>query len=268
LSGVAGFLLAAINVGHFDFWRFVAFLTGMSLVIGCGCVLNNYIDRGIDSKMTRTRQRALVTGHLKGWQAITYGVVLGALGFIILMLDTNTATVLLGAIGLFFYLVMYGFWKRHSPIGTVVGSVSGAVPITAGYTAVGGQIDAGAVILFLIMVCWQMPHFYAIATYRLDEYRSAGIPVLPAKRGKRTTVLQSAVYIAAFILACTALTLLNYNGVVFLLVMVCIGLLWLRKALAGLVATDYDAWGRQLFGWSLLVLLVLCAVLPLGALLP
>lgn len=240
----------------------------MSLIIGCGCVLNNYIDRGIDSKMARTRQRSLVTGHIKDWQAITYGITLGVIGFIVLSLGTNVVTVLLGATGLFFYLVMYGFWKRHSPIGTVVGSVSGAIPITAGYTAVTGEIDAGAAILFLIMVCWQMPHFYAIATYRLNDYEAAGIPVLPAKRGHRTTVLQSAVYIAAFIVACSALTILGYNGFVFWLVMVFSGLLWLRKALAGLVTSDSDAWGKQLFVWSLLVLLTLCAALPLGALLP
>jgi protoheme IX farnesyltransferase len=163
---------------------------------------------------------------------------------------------------------MYGFWKRHSPVGTVVGSVSGAVPITAGYTAVSGQFDTGSVILFLIMVCWQMPHFYAIATYRLDEYRSAGIPVLPAKHSHRATVSQSCLYIVAFSLACLSLTLTRYNGYVFVSVMLFVSYLWLRQALKGFTADSKDKWGRQLFKWSLLVLLVLCAALPLGALLP
>jgi protoheme IX farnesyltransferase len=268
LSGIAGFLLASVNIGHFDFWLLVAFLAGMSLVIGSGCVLNNYIDRGIDSRMTRTKNRAIVTGQVKGWRAILYGISLGILGFAVLALTTNTVTVFLGGVGLFFYLIMYGFWKRHSPVGTVIGSVSGAIPITAGYTAVSGEIDAGAVILFLIMAFWQMPHFYSIATYRLGEYRSAGIPVLPAKHGHQITVRQSCLYIAAFSLACLSLALTGYNGYVFAFVMMLVSYLWLRKALRGFSADNNDKWGRQLFKWSLLVLLTLCIALPIGAFLP
>jgi protoheme IX farnesyltransferase len=260
LSGIAGFLLASSLAGQFDFWLFVSFLIGMSLVICCGCVLNNYIDRGIDVKMQRTKRRALVTGEVKHWQAIVYGITLGVFGFAALIVGTNAITVILGAVGLFFYLVMYSFWKRHSPLGTVVGSVSGAIPITAGYTAVTGEIDAAAIILFVIMVCWQMPHFYAIASYRLKEYQAAGIPVLPAKHGEQATI--------AFTFACIALTLFNYIGLIFAVVMVIVGALWLRKGFSGLAKTNQAAWGRQLFGWSLVVLLVLCIMLPLGSVLP
>jgi protoheme IX farnesyltransferase len=268
LSGIAGFLLASSLAGQFDFWLFVSFLIGMSLVIGCGCVLNNYIDRGIDRKMHRTKRRALVTGQIKHWQAIAYGIALGVAGFGALIVGTNAVTVVLGAVGLFFYLVMYSFWKRHSPLGTVVGSVSGAIPITAGYTAVTGEIDAAAIILFLIMVCWQMPHFYAIASYRLKEYQAAGIPVLPAKHGEQATTIQTLLYIIAFTFACIALTLFSYIGLIFAVVMGIVGAQWLRKGLSGLAKTDQAAWGRQLFGWSLVVLLVLCVMLPVGSVLP
>jgi protoheme IX farnesyltransferase len=118
------------------------------------------------------------------------------------------------------------------------------------------------------MVCWQMPHFYAIASYRLKEYQAAGIPVLPAKHGGQATTMQTLLYIIVFTFACISLTLFNYIGLIFAVVMGVIGALWLRKGLNGLSTTNQAAWGRQLFVWSLVVLLILCVMLPVGSVLP
>jgi protoheme IX farnesyltransferase len=246
----------------------LALLIGMSLVIACGCVINNYIDRGIDAVMTRTKNRALVTAQVPPRHAIIYGVSLGIIGFSVLIVFTNLPTTALGAIGLFFYLVLYSIWKRRSPVGTIVGSVSGATPIVAGYTAVTNHIDGAAVILFLSMVFWQMPHFYAIAMYRLRDYRAAGLPVMPLKKGMPATKRAIIAYTAAFTLAACSLTVFGYSGWVYLVIMASIGLRWLHKGLGGFSVTADDQWGRQMFLFSLLVLLVFCAALSVGALLP
>jgi protoheme IX farnesyltransferase len=238
------------------------------LVIACGCVVNNYIDRGIDAHMKRTQKRPSVTGLIPLRNAVIYAMILGGLGFAALDLFTNPVTALLGVLGLFFYLVMYSIWKRKSVWGTVVGSVSGATPLTAGYTAVTGRLDAGAVILFLIMVMWQMPHFYAIAMFRLKDYKAAGIPVLPAKRGTYHTKLQILAYVAAFTVSASLLTLYGYTGYIFLVSMAVLGIIWFWKGVTGFKAISDVAWGRNMFGFSLLVLLSLSVLVSIGALLP
>lgn len=260
--------MAASLRGNFQPGLFIALVVGTSLVIACGCVINNYIDRGLDRHMARTKKRALAVGKIHTANAIAYGVGLGIAGFAILLAFTNNLTALVGLIGLFFYLVMYSFWKRRSWLGTVIGSISGATPIAAGYTAVTGHFDSAALTLFLTMVFWQMPHFYAIAMYRLKDYRAAGLPVLPVKKGFRRTKLEMLLYITAFTIAAVALTIEHYTGYVYMAVMLIIGLYWLQDGIAGFGAPDETKWARHMFFLSLIALLVFCASLSVGALLP
>jgi heme o synthase len=269
LTLIAGFLFASIF--HFeavDLGLLAATVFGTALVIACGCVINNFLDRGIDQKMARTEKRALATATLSSRPAIIYGVVLGVMGFAVLALYTNILTVAVGAVGLFFYLVMYSIGKRRSVYGTIIGSVSGATPILAGYTAATNQLDAAAWLLFLIMVCWQMPHFYAIAMYRLKDYRAAGLPVWPVARGNQETKIQIAAFILAFIATTLQLTARGYTSYVFMVIMVVVSAVWLQKALQGFKTADETKWAKQMFLFSLKVVLVLSIMLPLGVLLP
>jgi protoheme IX farnesyltransferase len=261
-------LLAASIQHHFDITVFIGVLVGTGLVIACGCVANNYIDRSLDRKMSRTRKRASVTGEIPLRTGIIYSVILGLTGFLILAVYTNWLTFGVGALGLFFYLVMYSVGKRRSVWGTVIGSVSGATPILAGYTAVTGQIDAGAVTLFLIMTFWQMPHFYTIAMYRFKDYQAAGLPVLPIKKGMEATKLQIIGFVIAFMAATTALSILGYTGYIFALVMASLGIFWLWRGVLGFKAQDDTAWGKSMFLFSLNVLLALSVMVALGAILP
>ncbi len=268
LSAIAGFLLASGIEERLQIGRLLAFVGGTSLVIACGCVINNYIDRNIDKNMARTKHRALIIGKIPAVHAIVYGVVLGIIGFWLLLAYTNTLTAKIGVIGLFFYLVMYSFWKRRSWLGTVVGSVAGAAPITAGYTAVTNRFDTAALLLFLTMVCWQMPHFYSIALYRLKDYSDAGLPVLPVKKGLRRTKYEILFYIAGFTLATSLLTVYHYTGYVYMAIMLTVGLFWLQEAYNGFKTDDNEKWGRHMFFISLTVLLILSVSLSIGALLP
>lgn len=266
LAAAAGFLLA--SRGDIDLQLLLATLAGTALVIASACVFNNYIDRNIDQQMARTKQRAIVTGKISGTSAIIFGAVLGIVGFSLLTLYTNGLTVLLGLTAFVFYVIIYGIGKRKTVHGTLIGTIPGALPPVAGYTAVTNTLDGGAALLFLIMVFWQMPHFYAIGMYRKQDYAAAGLPILPVKHGFDAAKKQMLLYVIGFICVSLLFTVTGYAGYTYATIMLLIGLGWLRFAQSGFSAPDAVKWAKQMFGYSLLVLLVFCATISLEAWLP
>lgn len=250
LTGIAGFFVA--SHGKVDPWLLLAFVLGLALVISSACVLNNIIDRGIDKKMKRTKLRALATGDISVQNAAFYSIVLGLLGFGMLFFFVNMFAMGLGAAAYVLYIAAYGVAKRKTVHGTFIGSIPGAIPPVAGYAAVASSIDATALLLFLILVLWQMPHFYAIALFRKKDYEAANIPVLPLVKGHRATKNQILFYIVLFIIAVQALPNM---GIIYSMAMLLLGGLWLAKALHGFKTTDDEKWARGLFGFSLYVLL-------------
>jgi len=266
LTATAGFLLA--SKGHVKVWLLIATIMGTSLVIASACVFNNYIDRGIDKKMARTNKRALVSGLVTGQNAVIYATLLGVAGFLILAVYVNLLVVGIGLAALLDYVVLYGIAKRRSVHGTLVGSVAGAAPVVAGYCAVTDRLDGGALILFLILAVWQMPHFYAIAMYRFDDYSAAGLPVLPNKKGMKNAKLQILLYITAFIIATVLLTVFGYTGYTSLVVMALLGVAWLWLGMQGFKASDDKLWARKMFFFSLVIILSLSIMMSVGPLLP
>lgn len=266
LPAVAAFLYGARF--SFSVLTLAALVSGLGLVIASACVFNNFLDRDIDRQMARTKGRALAAGIISSRAALAYGAVLGITGIAILLAGTNVIAASGALVGFVAYVCIYTFAKRATHWGTVIGSVSGSTPIVIGYAAAVNAFDERALLLFLILALWQMPHFYAIALYRLDEYAAAGIPVLPLRRGGRITKQRIAAYIVAFIAACATLTAIDAEGFGFLVVMIVVGCLWLGKALRGFSAADDVAWARSLFLFSLIVLVAFCVALPLGILLP
>ncbi|MEK9195780.1 MAG: UbiA family prenyltransferase, partial [Patescibacteria group bacterium] len=152
------------------------------------------------------------------------------------------------------YVVIYGIVKRRSIHGTLVGTIPGASSLVAGYLAVTNNFDTGAMILTLIMICWQMPHFYAIAIMGLKGYKEAGIPVLPAVKGIQTTRKQIIIYTVGFIMSTSALTVFGYTGFVYLIVMLVVGTYWLRLALKNPVPDQNTNWAHERFLFSLTTL--------------
>lgn len=253
IAAIAGFLLASktnINPG-----LGLAMLVGISLIIASGCVVNNYIDRNIDSKMKRTKGRALVVGQIPARNAIIFAIILGIVGSLSLAIFTNWLTLGVALTGYFFYVVMYSIWKRRSVHGTVVGSISGAVPPVVGYVAVTNNFDLGALLLFLVLVFWQMPHFYSIALYRAKEYSAASLPVMSVVYGAHKTKLYIIGYVVTFIIVSLLLAPLGYANNLYLIVMTLLGFLWLRKGLGGFKTKDTEKWARGMFGLSLMVLM-------------
>jgi protoheme IX farnesyltransferase len=266
LTAAAGFLLA--SSGQIDISLLLAMLAGLSLVIASACVFNNFIDRNIDQKMSRTKNRALVSGQIAGSNALSFGSILLITGSVVLGLFTNWLSLGIALAAVFAYVVLYGIGKRRTVHGTLIGTIPGAAPPVIGYTAVTGRLDGGALLLFLILVFWQMPHFYAIAMYRLKDYQAAKLPVLPAVKGMRRTKLEILAYTAGFVLMVVLLSVFGYTGYVFAVIMAALGLYWLQRGLRGFSAKDDVRWGRQMFGFSLIVLLSLSIMLSVGSLLP
>ncbi len=266
MTTLAGFFLASrgdINPG-----LLVATAAGTALGMASGCVFNNYIDRGIDAKMKRTEKRAIPSGAVSGRAALIYASVLGVLSFTILALFTNRLVLAAGIIAVFFYVVLYGIAKRKSSLGTLVGSVPGALPPVAGYLAVTNNLNGGALLLFLIMAIWQMPHFFAISIFRMKDYAAAQLPVLSVSKGVKVTKLYIMLYIVAYLLVAPLPTLLSYTGFSYMLVMGVVGLVWFWKGVQDYTATDSKAWARKMFGFSLIVLLTWSFMLSVDVWLP
>lgn len=266
---VAGFLFAhrwmySIEAAS----AFAATVIGLGLVIASAATFNNYLDRGMDAKMARTSNRVLVTGKITPRNALIYGSILGILGFALLYSFVNSLTANIALFGFVSYAIVYTFAKSKTDWAAVIGSIPGAVPIVVGYTAVTNQLDIPALCLFLAMVAWQMPHFYAIAIYRLDEYQAAGVPVLPARKGILAAKRHIFFYILAFILATLAFFIFHYAGYAYLAIVLAAGLLWLWKSIKGFAVADDALWARGLFRYSLIVLLAFSAAIAVGRVLP
>ena len=268
IATMAGFFLAYAQLGRFDIGIFLGVVIGTSFIIASACVLNNYIDRHIDKRMKRTSKRATAAGKISRTNVLAYTVTLGLIGLTILGLLTNILTMALGVLAYISYIVLYGIGKRKTVHGTLVGAISGGLPPVAGYAALTNQLDMAAILLFFVLVAWQMPHFYAIAMRRKDEYAAASIPVLPVVKGLYATKVQIVFYVVLFIAVNILFTAFGYTGYVYLVVMTIVGLIWLYKGLKGFKTEADEKWALKMFLFSLAVLLILCVMLAVGGLLP
>lgn len=253
ITATAGFFLA--SKGQIDLSLFAWMLLGLSAVVASGCVLNNYFDRMSDQKMARTRTRPLAQGLIPLSHAVLLGFSLLALGLLALLFFTTGMATLVAATGFIIYVCFYTTWKYHTVYGTELGSIAGAIPPVVGYSAVTGRIDLIAVLLFAIVALWQMPHFFAIAIYRMKEYASASIPVSPLKRGVSLTKWFMLCYLGAFLVAVYLLAIVEEVGVSYLIATTLLGVYWLRICLQGFKAAHDQKWARQMFVSSLIVIL-------------
>ncbi|MBT0721562.1 protoheme IX farnesyltransferase [Tatumella sp. TA1] len=261
ISVIGGFLLA--SKGSIDFRLFFVSLIGVSLVVASGCVYNNVIDRDIDHKMERTKNRVLVKGLISTKVSLAYATLLGIAGFAVLYFGANPLAMWLAVMGFVVYVGVYSLYmKRNSVYGTLIGSLSGAAPPVIGYCAVTGSFDAGALILLAIFSLWQMPHSYAIAIFRFKDYQAANIPVLPVVKGISVAKNHITLYIIAFMVATLMLSLGGYAGYKYLVVAAAVSLWWLGMALSGYKSENDDrVWARKLFVFSIVAITALSVMM-------
>jgi protoheme IX farnesyltransferase len=264
VTGIGGFALA--SQGHFNGLLALASLLGLSLIVGSGCVFNNYIDREIDKKMARTQNRAMARGLISSRDALLFGALLLLIGTGLLLQFTNLLATAIALVGFFVYVFWYSFFKYKTVHGTLIGSIAGAVPPVVGYCSVSGRLDLGAFLIFLIVVLWQMPHFFAIATYRMKEYLAAGLPLVPIVRGMLITKIQMLLYITSFIIASSLLYYFGYCNQTYLIATGFLGAFWLGYAIQGFFKKENQdkIWARKMFVISLVVIMGLSIMIPIS----
>ncbi|MBU6272645.1 MAG: heme o synthase [Betaproteobacteria bacterium] len=177
-------------------WPVLVFgLIGISLLAGSGFAFNCLIERSIDARMARTRARPLARGGVSATGTLVFAGLLGGLGAWLLHVFVNDLTLWLTLATFIGYAVIYTvILKPATPQNIVIGGASGAMPPLLGWTAVANEVTAPALVLFLIIFVWTPPHFWALALYRVEDYRKSGLPMLPVTHGPEFTRLNILLY--------------------------------------------------------------------------
>ncbi|WP_417796998.1 heme o synthase [Stutzerimonas nitrititolerans] len=173
---------------------------GIALCAGGAAAVNHVVDRQIDSVMARTHKRPLAEGRVSPAAALTFALVLGVSGLLLLLAFTNALAAWLTLASLIGYAVIYtGFLKRATPQNIVIGGLAGAAPPLLGWVAVTGQVSAEPLLLVLIIFAWTPPHFWALAIHRKAEYAKVNIPMLPVTHGEHYTKVHILLYTVALL---------------------------------------------------------------------
>ena len=241
---------------------------GIWLVAGAAAAFNCVVEQHIDARMRRTAWRPTAKGELTNAQTLSFSAVLCALGSAILYLWVNPLTMWL-TFGTFVgYAVIYTvILKPLTPQNIVIGGASGAMPPVLGWAAMTGNVAPEALILFLIIFLWTPPHFWALALYRVEDYRKSGLPMLPVTHGSEFTRLQILLYTLVLFAACLVPFMMRMSGWFYLVSAVLLNAGFV--AYAFVLWRDYsDALARKTFRFSLIHLSLLFAALLIDHYLP
>lgn len=258
-TAIVGMLLA--TTGAPPLYALVAGTAGIGLAASSAAAINHLLDRRIDAVMARTRERPLPTGHLTARRVAIFAGALGVLSMVILVVFVNALTAVLTFASLIGYAVVYTTWlKRATPQNIVIGGAAGAAPPVLGWTAVTGQVEADALLLFLIIFVWTPPHFWALAIYRRADYAAVDIPMLPVTHGVRFTRWQILFYTILLVIVTTLPWLTGMSGLVYLAgaTVLNAGFLWYAFAL---LRDDDRQLPMRAFSYSVVYLMVLFALL-------
>ena len=165
--------------GIFNFFVFISTIAGTFLLSAGAGAMNHSIERDLDALMDRTKSRPIPSGLIKNDTALYFGFILSSIGLIILFINVNELTAMLGVLTIILYIFVYTPIKKITWLNTTIGAIPGAMPALGGWVAANGTFSADAWILFAILFLWQHPHFYAIALMCKEDYRRAGFQMLP-----------------------------------------------------------------------------------------
>jgi len=247
----------------------IGFTALLCIAIGAGAsgALNMWYDADIDAIMKRTVRRPIPAGRILPGEALAFGSTLAVGSVLVLGILVNWLAAALLAFTIFFYVFVYTMWlKRSTPQNIVIGGAAGAFPPMIGWAAVTGDVSAISIALFGLIFLWTPPHFWALALYRSDDYRRAGVPMLPVVAGPRETKRQMLVYTLVLLPVALAPTLLGAVGWFYGAVALAMSLAFVGHAVVvWRTADDRSAFpaARRMFRFSLLYLAVLFAALPL-----
>jgi len=241
-------------------------LAGGTLAAGGANAINMYIDRDIDGLMERTKNRPLVTGLIAPRSALVFAVALEIVAFAVLWAGTNLLAACLCMSATLFYVFVYSIWlKRTSKQNIVIGGAAGAVPVLVGWAAVTNSLAWEPWLLFLVIFLWTPPHFWALAIRHSDEYRAAGVPMLPVVESEKKVASAMTTYCAATVVASLALIWVADLGPVYAVTAAVLGALFLGGTIA-LGRSPSAAGSMRLFSFSITYLSVLFVALTVDVL--
>lgn len=257
-----GMVLAIPGLPSLDAWlRILWACLGIWLVAGAAAAFNCLVEKTLDAKMRRTAWRPTATGELSDVQALIFSTVLCALGSFILYAFVNPLTMWLTFATFIGYAVIYTLiLKPLTPQNIVIGGASGAMPPLLGWAAITGEVSSQALILFLIIFLWTPPHFWALALYRVEDYRKSGLPMLPVTHGNQFTRLQILLYTLLLMAACLMPFAIGMSSWLYLVVAVLLSVGFIGYAIA-LMREYSDELARKTFRFSLIHLSALFAAL-------
>ena len=232
----------------------VSAMIGTALAVGGANAFNMWWERGTDRLMARTRTRPLPAGRLAPATALRFAWVLSIASFVILLLGTNLLTAVLAALAIVGYVLVYTPLKYRTPAALVIGAIPGAMPPLLGWTAATGGIEAPGLVLFGILLVWQIPHFLAIALYRKNEYARAGIKVLPLVRGDAIAKIHAVAWAMVLVPLTLLLAPLGVAGDIYTYAAFGLGAGFLGWAFTGLDNAAGPKWARNYFLASLVYL--------------
>jgi heme o synthase len=266
LCAIVGMFLA--TPGMVPFEALVFGTIGIALVAASAATVNHIADAQIDARMARTHNRPVANGRINTKQGLLFSAVLGIAGFSVLFVLVNPLTAWLNLASWIGYALVYTlFLKRATPQNIVIGGLFGAAPPLFGWAAVSNSVEAGALLLVLIIFAWTPPHFWALALDRKDEYRDANVPMLPVTHGETYTRW----HILFYTLILFAISLLPFaiamSGIIYLTVATALGIGFMYWAVILLRGKNPRA-PIETFRYSIVYLMVLFVALLVDHYLP
>ena len=241
---------------------------GIGLAAASAAAINHVLDARVDAVMKRTRRRPLPTGHLTEVQATVFALALGCLSMLILVLAINWLTAVLTFVSLIGYAIVYtAFLKRATPQNIVIGGAAGAAPPVLGWVAVTGEVQAQALLLFLIIFTWTPPHFWALAIARRDEYAKVNIPMMPVTHGVEFTSLQILLYTILLFIVSLLPYLMGMSGFLYLIAAIGFGSAFIYHAIA-MMKSDRPELPMKTFSFSITYLMGIFSALLLDHYVP
>lgn len=249
--------------GNPEWTAVIATMIGGVLAIGGASAINGFVDRDVDLKMKRTQNRPIPAGRISPRSALIFGLGLGLASVLLIVLTVNVLAAAITVAAIFYYAVIYSRLLKHSTTqNIVIGGAAGAAPALIGWAAATNGLGLTALLLFAIIFYWTPPHFWALALLIRDDYRNAGIPMLPAVAGKKETTRQIILYTLLMVALTLMLIPASSMGVLYLVTAVVLGTVFLFLTFL-LARSKGDGPARALFSYSMVYLAILFGAMAL-----
>jgi len=248
-------------------WLMVWTFVGGWLAAAGANAINMYIDRDIDKLMERTKNRPLATGAIRPRNALVFAITLEVVAFVILLAGANLLSACLAMSATAFYVFVYSLWlKRSSKQNIVIGGAAGAVPVLVGWAAVTNSLGWAPVVLFVIIFLWPPPHFWALAIRHTEDYRAAGVPMLPVVASMKETIRSMIAYSVILTVSTLVLVPVANLGLIYGITALVFGVAFVIGTIA-LGSNPTEARSMRLFSFSITYVSAIFLALTLDVLL-